>query len=178
MRLTLYTEYALRVLMFVGVSRDRTSTIDAIAAGYGLSRNQLRKVIDDLCRYGFIEALQGRKGSIRLQRTPRSIRIGTVVRAMEQERGIVECFDPSAPYCRIQPACTLRAVMEGARGAFLGALDRCTLSDLIRPSFNHPHRSLADLLGLVGPGALLEGKLRTVPRRQTAQRHRSPCAKP
>ena len=141
MRLTLYTDYALRVLIFAGANRGAISTIDAIAAGYGISKNHLRKVVHDLSRHGFIETLQGRKGGIRLGRPPESISIGTVVRAMEQDRGIFACFDPTAPYCRIQPACALRSVFDDALAAFLKVLDRHTLADLIRP-----RHSLAELL--------------------------------
>jgi Rrf2 family nitric oxide-sensitive transcriptional repressor len=152
MRLTLYTDYALRVLIFVGVNRDAISTIDAITEGYGISKNHLRKVVHDLSRHGFIETHQGRKGGIRLGQPPESIKVGAVVRAMEQDRGIVECFDPTAPYCRIQPACALRSILDDALNSFLQTLDRYTLADMIRP-----RHALADLLAVAIPNAGASG---------------------
>ena len=148
MRLTLYTDYALRVLIFVGANRDAISTIDAVAAGYGISKNHLRKVVHDLSRHGFLETHRGRKGGIRLGRPPESISVGAVVRAMEQDRGIAECFDPTAPYCRIQPACALRSLLEDALESFLQTLDRYTIADIIRP-----RHALAELLAIPLPSA-------------------------
>lgn len=165
MRLTLYTDYALRVLIFAGANRGKISTIEAIAAGYGVSKNHLRKVVHDLSRHGFIETLQGRGGGIRLGKSPESIGIGSVIRAMEQDRGIVECFDPTAPYCRIQPACVLPSVFDDALAAFMHVLDRYTLADLIRP-----RHSLAELLRIDVSGSEPRGRRRAARKRRTGQR--------
>lgn len=163
MRLTRYTDYALRVLIFAGVNADGLCTIDAIADGYRISKNHLRKVVHDLSRHGFIETLQGRKGGIRLSRPPEQINLGAVVRNMEQDLRLVECFDAAPSSCRIQGACALRSVLHDGLNAFLAVLDRNTLADLIRP-----RHALAERLGLSVVDAPPPTRRRAAARRRAA----------
>lgn len=146
MRLTRYTDYALRVLIFAALNARALSTIDAISAGYGISKNHLRKVVHDLSRHGFIETVQGRNGGIRLSKPAEEIRVGTVLRQMEQDMCLVECFDPPTNTCRIVGACALRSMLHDSLAAFLANLDRYSLADLVKP-----RHALADILGLRTP---------------------------
>ncbi len=140
MRLTLHTDYALRVLIQAGVSDGRLTTIGAIARGFGISKNHLMKVVNDLAQKGYLATVRGRNGGIRLTRGPAEINIGKVVRDMEDELGVLGCLD-HAGYCRIERVCVLRGAVRAATQAFLGVLDDYTLADLIAPQ-----RALAQLL--------------------------------
>lgn len=144
MRLTLYTDYSLRVLMYVGV-KGGPATISELAASYGISRNHLMKIIHRLGQLGYLETARGRGGGLRLARPPAEINIGEVVRQMEDDRALVNCFDPAAAPCAIAEACALRGALAEALEAFFAALDRYTLKDLLAP-----RRRLAGLLGLEG----------------------------
>jgi Rrf2 family nitric oxide-sensitive transcriptional repressor len=130
MRLTVMTDYALRVLMYAAATPDRLVTIDEITRAYGVSRNHLTKVVQELARHGFIETTRGRGGGIRLGKPAANISIGDVVRAMEDGFGLVECFR-AGDACRITPVCRLRGVLDEALHAFLEALDRRSLADLV-----------------------------------------------
>ncbi len=143
MRLTLHTDYALRVLMHVGLKDDRLSTIPEIVAQFDISRGHIMKVVHRLGRKGYLETIRGKGGGMRLARTPREIGIGAVVRDMEGELGVLGCLQDGERYCRIEESCVLRNALREATNAFLAALDRYTLADLIRP-----RRALAHLLGL------------------------------
>jgi Rrf2 family nitric oxide-sensitive transcriptional repressor len=142
MRLTLHSDYALRVLIQVGLGGGRLTTIDAIAESFGISRHHLTKVVNDLSQKGYLDTVRGRRGGMRLKREPRDINLGQVVRDTEDNLNIVGCLK-SRGYCRIERACVLRGVLHDATEAFLGVLDAHTLADLIRP-----HKSLASLLAL------------------------------
>lgn len=95
MRLTLYTDYALRLLMYLAVKPDALATIQEVAEAYGISRNHLMKIAQELGRGGFVETVRGRGGGLRLRTDPASIVIGDVVRATEDDFRLVECFDPT-----------------------------------------------------------------------------------
>ena len=131
MRLSVYSDYSLRVLMYVAAKPDGLSTIREIADAYGISRNHLMKVVFELGRYGLLENLRGRSGGIRLARPADKIRIGEVVRFTESETALVECFGP-ANGCVITTACRLKGALNQALEAFLAVLDRYTLQDLVR----------------------------------------------
>jgi Rrf2 family nitric oxide-sensitive transcriptional repressor len=131
MQLTRYSDFSLRVLMYLAVRSERLATIDEIAEAYGISRAHLMKVVHQLGRAGFLETTRGRGGGVQLARAPEEIGVGEVVRFTEGRMDLVECFDPATSQCRIEPACGLRGVLEEALEAFLGALDRHTLADLI-----------------------------------------------
>ena len=134
MRFTVHTDYALRVLMYLGASpEDGLVTIKAISGAYGISENHLMKVVHRLALAGFVATTRGRGGGMRLALQPKDINIGAVVRACENDMRIVECFDPPSNTCPIAPACALPRVLDEALAAFVGVLDRYTLEDLLKP---------------------------------------------
>lgn len=142
MRLAMYTDFTLRVLIFLALTQERRATIDEIADAYDISRNHLMKVVHNLAKSGRIETTRGRSGGMRLASAPETINIGEIVRSAEGDTTLVECFGPGNTCC-IAPACTLRMALSEAQEAFFAVLDRYTLADLARPS-----RSLARLLAI------------------------------
>jgi Rrf2 family transcriptional regulator, nitric oxide-sensitive transcriptional repressor len=132
MRLALHTDFALRVLIHVGINEGRLSTISDIAGSFGISKNHLMKVVNDLGRRGYLETVRGRNGGIRLMRQPRDINIGEIVREIEDDLDVIGCLG-SAGYCRIERVCVLRCAVRDAVDAFLAVLARYTLADLIAP---------------------------------------------
>ena len=146
MRLTTYTDYALRVLMYVGVKAE-LATIAEISSAYNISRNHLVKIVHDLGGRGYLQTIRGKHGGITLARPASEIGIGTLVRDLEEDMRLVECFGPpSTDGCCIDAVCVLRHILQGALEAFLQELDRYTLADLLVPD-----RSLARLLTLPPP---------------------------
>ena len=145
MELTFYTDYSLRVLMYLGVRPGKLCLISDIARDYGISRNHLVKVVHGLARGGFVSTYRGRGGGVTLARDPAQIRLGEVVRYTEGPIKPVTCFH-RAELCVITPACTLPAILTEAVDNFLATLDRYTLADLL----TH-RRHLARLLS--GPPA-------------------------
>lgn len=132
MRLTTFSDYTLRVLMFLALNRERLATIPEIAAAYGISENHLMKVVHQLARAGVVESVRGKGGGVRLARPPEQIRLGQVVRASEGGGPIVECLADDEGACRIAPACRLTAVLVSAFDAMFAKLDEHTLADLVR----------------------------------------------
>jgi Rrf2 family nitric oxide-sensitive transcriptional repressor len=132
MRLTTYTDYALRVLMRLALQPERLTTIADIAKDYGISENHLMKVVHQLGLAGFIETVRGKNGGLKLGRPPAEINLGQVVRRMEPDMNPVPCIE-AANACVLTPACELRDVLTDARDAFLAVLDDRTLADLARP---------------------------------------------
>ena len=131
MRLTVFTDYSLRVLMHVAARTGRLVTIREMAAAYGISQNHLMKVVFELGRHGILETVRGRNGGIRLARAPETIRLGDVVRFTEADTALVECFGPGGG-CVITGPCRLKGVLNEALNAFLDVLDGHTLDDLVR----------------------------------------------
>ncbi len=132
MKLTSFSDYTLRVLMFLAIDRSRLATIPEIASAYGISENHLMKVVHQLARAGVIESVRGRGGGIRLARDPDEIRIGEIVRSTEGEAPIVECLSGDPAACRIAPVCRLTAALVRAFDALYATLDEYTLADLVR----------------------------------------------
>jgi len=131
-RLTVYTDYSLRVLMYLGVrGPDHLATIQEIADTYQISKNHLMKVTYDLGKYGYIETIRGRGGGIRLAMQPEDIVIGQVVRKTEEDFHIVECFNPENNLCIISPECRLKNALHEALQAYLKVLDSYTLADVL-----------------------------------------------
>jgi Rrf2 family nitric oxide-sensitive transcriptional repressor len=130
MRLSEYTDYTLRVLMYCAAHRERLVTIGELAEQHGLSKNHLMKVVNDLARQGLIETTRGRGGGLRLLKEARSITIGDVVRATETDFRLVECFDPSTNTCALSPHCRLKQLFDSALKGYFAALDGATLADL------------------------------------------------
>lgn len=126
MRLTRYSDYAMRVLLYLGRQPERLCSIAEIAKAYGISQNHLMKVINDLVRAGYLESVRGRKGGVRLARPAGEIGIGAVLRHTEQDFDLVGCG-----VCVIAPACGLTSVLDEAVAAFLAVLDRYTLADVL-----------------------------------------------
>lgn len=130
MRLTTFSDYALRVLMYAATRDGRLITIEETADVYGISRAHLMKVANQLTRAGFLKATRGRTGGLALAKRPDKIRLGDVVRATEPDFALVECFTAGND-CLITPRCRLKGVLKEALVAFVGTLDRYTLADLI-----------------------------------------------
>ena len=130
MKLTFYSDYSLRLLMYVSVKRDGLVTIQEVADAYGISKNHLMKVAFELGRKGFLETVRGRGGGLRLARAPDKIGVGEVVRAMEEDFTMVECFEPKTNQCVITGPCRLRGALSRALKAYLAVLDEYTLADL------------------------------------------------
>ena len=133
MRLTVYTDYALRVLMYLALKDDRLATIEEIAQSYAISKNHLMKVVHQLGLAGYIDTVRGRRGGIRLAKSAKAIRLGEVVRHTEPDMAIVMCFEPVNADCAVLPYCVLRKALARARAAFIDVLDDYTLSDLVKP---------------------------------------------
>jgi Rrf2 family nitric oxide-sensitive transcriptional repressor len=140
MRLTLHTDYALRVLIHVAIADGKLITISNIAESFDISKQHLMKVVNHLSRKGYLDTVRGREGGIRLRRPPRDINIGQMVRETEDKLDVVGCLR-RRDYCPIERVCVLRGVMHDAIQAFLAVLDGYTLADLIKPQ-----RALSSLL--------------------------------
>jgi Rrf2 family transcriptional regulator, nitric oxide-sensitive transcriptional repressor len=131
MRLTVFSDYTLRVLMYLALDRSRLATIPEIAAAYGISENHLMKVVHRLARVGIVESVRGKGGGIRLARPPEEIRLGEVVRASEGKAPIVECLSGDPDACRIASPCRLKGILVDAFDALYDSLDEHTLADLV-----------------------------------------------
>jgi Rrf2 family nitric oxide-sensitive transcriptional repressor len=133
-RLTVYTDYTLRVMMYLAVAwpSGRVSTIDEIAGAYDISRNHLTKIVHELGLNGFITTTRGRAGGATLARPPNEISIGDIVRMAEQDFAVVACHDTAVEHgCRIFAACNLKRGLARAVDAFMTELDAMTLQDAI-----------------------------------------------
>ncbi|HET7879924.1 MAG TPA: Rrf2 family transcriptional regulator [Acetobacteraceae bacterium] len=142
MRLTDFTDYTLRTLIYLALQPERLVTIADIAKAFGISANHLMKVVHQLAVSGDVATVRGRRGGLRLARPPSTINIGAVVRRTEPDMAIVACFAAPAR-CVINDACVLQHALADALKAFLSVLDGYTLADLVAP-----RRALADLLSL------------------------------
>ncbi|MFS0864686.1 Rrf2 family transcriptional regulator [Fredinandcohnia sp. 179-A 10B2 NHS] len=132
MRLTNYTDYSLRVLIYLSLkSPQELSTIQEIADAYTISKNHLMKIIHHLGQLGYIETIRGRSGGIRLAKSPGEINIGKVVSQTEEDFQIVDCFKHGGSYCAISPTCKLKHALYEALQAFIGVLNGYTLEDLV-----------------------------------------------
>lgn len=131
MRLTRYTDYAMRVLLYLGAYPDRLCTIAEMAHGYGISQNHLMKVVHHLGRAGHVTSVRGRHGGVRLARPAEAINVGAVVRASEMQPGAEGLALLDCPNCVIAPACGLTRVVDEALAAFFAVLERYTLADLL-----------------------------------------------
>jgi Rrf2 family transcriptional regulator, nitric oxide-sensitive transcriptional repressor len=157
MRLTLHTDYALRTLIYLGLSEPRHATIAEISRAYGISENHLVKVAHRLGQLGFVKTSRGRGGGLRLARPADEIIVGQVVRQTEEDLALVACFANGT--CAITAACRLRGVLGEALAAFLAVLDRYSLADLLRGGEG---LATAKLLSLLPPSASVEKPSRAV----------------
>jgi Rrf2 family nitric oxide-sensitive transcriptional repressor len=131
MRLTDYTDYALRLLMHLGSHPGQTITIREIATTHGISHNHLSKIVYHLGLLGILTTLRGRAGGIRLAQSPGQIMLGAVIRATEPDFQMVECFSEKDNNCVLSGRCTLKGLLADATSAFLERLDRVPLSVLL-----------------------------------------------
>ncbi|MFO8045560.1 MAG: Rrf2 family transcriptional regulator [Halomonas sp.] len=132
MHLTRFTDYSLRVLIYLAVKGEERSTIQEIASSFDVSRNHLMKVVQDLSHKGYITAFRGKNGGLLLKKPPETIRLGKLVRDTENDLQLVECFGEDNE-CKITPACRLKPILAEALRAFLAVLDKYTLADMLGP---------------------------------------------
>jgi Rrf2 family nitric oxide-sensitive transcriptional repressor len=144
MKLTRFTDYSLRVLIYLGLKDDGRVTIKEISEAYNISRNHLMKVVSLLTRMGYVDARRGPGGGIALARAADDIVIADVVRDMEDDLNLVECFCEEGS-CIIKPVCELKSALGKALNAYLDTLEHYTLLDLL-----HPRAKLAQVLGMTG----------------------------
>lgn len=132
MRLTMYTDFSLRVLIFLGAKEEgELSTIQEISDSFQISKNHLTKVVHELGKMGLIETIRGRGGGIRLKVDPKDINIGELVRKTEDDFYLVECFNSESNLCALAPACRLKGVLQEALLAYFAVLDRYTIADFV-----------------------------------------------
>ena len=133
MQLTVHTDYALRVLLYLAHFPDRRIGTEEISTAYGISKNHLVRVVQTLADHGFVHVTVGRSGGVELARAPKEIGLGDVVRATEASFRLVECHDAVNNTCPIVPVCGLKGMLDTALAAFLGELDKQTLATLVKP---------------------------------------------
>ena len=142
MRLTAFTDYSLRVLIYLAVNGGQNTTIAQIAQSYGISKYHLMKVVQELSQKGYLIALRGKNGGLHLSRSPAEINIGKLVRAMERDLAVAECFGKNNQ-CILTPACSLQALFSEALDGFFSVLDAYTLEDIL------PKRRRKELVGIL-----------------------------
>lgn len=130
MRLTSFTDYTLRVLIYLALKPEQLATVSEIAQAYSISENHLMKVVHQLAKGGVITSIRGKGGGIRLARSADEIRLGAVIRQTEGTAPIVECFGGES-HCNLIPACKLKAVLIDAFAALYDVLDQYTLADMV-----------------------------------------------
>ncbi|MCB8821482.1 RrF2 family transcriptional regulator [Microvirga rosea] len=133
MRLTFHTDFALRLLMSLAVIEERLVTIEELATRHGLSRNHLMKVAQTLVSLGYVTGVRGRSGGLKLAKPASTIRMGEVVRALEDDTRLVECLGNGPATCILSGACMLTRSMNRAMEAFFASLDEVTLADMVAP---------------------------------------------
>jgi len=131
MKLTAYTNYALRMLMYVALKDGQPATVKEIADAYKISANHLKKAAIEMTKHGYLDTLQGRYGGYILALDPQMIRIGDVVRITEGDMEMVECFNPQTNTCPLIELCRFSRLFKKALKAFLDVIDEVTLADMI-----------------------------------------------
>lgn len=131
MKLTSYTDYSIRLLIYLGVNDERLCTAQEISDFYDISRNHLSKIIHQLSKLKFIESYKGAAGGIKLATEPHKINLGALIRKTEPDFDIAECFSPERNSCKISPACKLKTILNESTKAFLKNLDDYSLADVL-----------------------------------------------
>ena len=144
MNLTRYTDYSLRVLIYLAVNNNQQAKISDIAESYQISKNHLMKIVQDLNIRGYLLAIRGKNGGLRLNRPPSEINIGSLVRELEDASKLIECFGEQNQ-CVITPSCQLKHIFAEAQENFFATLDQYTLLDLIG---KHQRKALINLLAI------------------------------
>jgi Rrf2 family nitric oxide-sensitive transcriptional repressor len=136
MRLTQWTDYTLRVLMYCAAyqAREQPVTITEIADSHAISRSHLTKIVHQLGSQGLLETTRGRGGGMRLMKDARDINVGDVVRQTETDFNMVECFDPLLNQCGLSQRCKLKGLLRQATASYLAVIDGMTLHDLLEPT--------------------------------------------
>jgi Rrf2 family transcriptional regulator, nitric oxide-sensitive transcriptional repressor len=134
MHITLYSDYSIRMLIYLGLRRGHVVPIGEIAEAHRVSHHYLLKVASELSALGYIDSIRGRNGGVKLARAPSSINLGALMRSTEPAGGVLDCVTNAKADCMIVPACRLRSVLAEAEAAFYAILDRLTLADLLGPS--------------------------------------------
>ena len=143
MRLSGYSDYALRVLMHAALRRPDLATVDEVAEAFDISRNHLTKVVHALALKGFLSTRRGTGGGFTLARPPSEIRVGDVIRLTETDETVIDCISKRNEPCTIFPICRLKGVLAEATQAFFAVLDRYSLEDLVKRK-----RAMKELLGI------------------------------
>jgi Rrf2 family nitric oxide-sensitive transcriptional repressor len=133
MRLTSFTDYGLRMLMRMASAPERAFSTAELADEFGLSRNHLSKIIQHLARAGIVVTRRGGGGGASLAGPPDAFRVGAVVRLLEEDHALVECFPNGSGLCTLDGRCALKGRLRAAENAFLHELDRTTLADIALP---------------------------------------------
>jgi Rrf2 family transcriptional regulator, nitric oxide-sensitive transcriptional repressor len=168
MKLTDYTDYSLRVMLYLALRRDGLTTIQEISDAYGISKNHLMKVVQRLGELGWVDTIRGRNGGLRLAAGSLTVSVGEVVRQTESDFALVGCFpdeNGERRSCAIEPHCRLRHALAAARDAFLAELDRHTIGELAKPQ-----AELAGLLGLA-PVVLMPAAKKATAARSPSREH-------
>ena len=131
MHLTQFSDYSLRLVLYLACHPEKVVSADEISRAFGISRHHLVKVVQTLTDLGVVEAQRGRGGGMRLAKRPSEINVGWLIRRTEPHFDLVECFDPEANTCSIAPACGLKGALLRALKAFLGVLDEYSLDQLL-----------------------------------------------
>jgi len=144
MHITRYTDYSLRVLIYLAANNNQLATINEIAQSYNISKNHLMKIVQQLNVKGHLLAIRGKNGGIKLNRKPSEINIGTLVREIEDKNKLVECFGENNQ-CTITPSCQLKGIFAEAQESFFSVLDKYTLNDLLGMNIQY---ELGELLAI------------------------------
>ena len=145
MRLTTFTDYSLRVLIYLAIRGEEKTTISEIAQSYDISKNHLMKVVQELSQKQYITATRGKNGGLYLKIPPEQINVGALVRDLEKDLALVECLG-TQNNCKITPECQLRGMLQEALVAFFDTLENYTLADLVPENRKH---NLAQLLRII-----------------------------
>ena len=130
MQITRYTDYSLRVLIYLAINKQQLTTINDIATSYQISKNHLMKIVQQLNQQGYVLATRGKNGGIKLNREAKDINVGELVREIEDKNKLIECFGADNK-CVITPSCQLKNIFAEAQENFFKTLDAYTLQDLI-----------------------------------------------
>ncbi len=130
MKLTAFTDYSLRTLMYLAVHPDRLCTTKEIAEQFQVSQNHMGKVAYQLSKCGYVETQKGKNGGMKLAQPPATINLGEAVRNLEPDFHLVECFNQSENKCKITSACKFKSILFDAQAAFFKTLDGYTLAQI------------------------------------------------
>ncbi len=131
MHLTKFSDYSLRVLIYLALHTDRPVSVAEVSRAYRISSHIVVKIVQALIADGLVTSVRGRHGGLRLNQPPDQINVGALVRRYEPTWDLVECFDPPTNTCPIAPACGLKGALHRAQQAFVGVLDEHTLADFL-----------------------------------------------